>query len=770
MTTLPQTTPMRLPRSGGQHIAIPGTGPMGPAQPQQQHFIPSTTGMTGSDIWRVIRTNAWLIISMLVIFGIAGYLLNTYLAARWPHYQAMGLVKVQGNTTPDLHSPNGGGAAYDDPTSLAIEISSQVKEMLHPTLLGQVLTDNDDLRRTSWFQKFVRRNPDGSPMPGQDGKPLVDTEAAKEDLADRLAVAPYPNSRLITVSATCADPNDCRTLIEAVVNQHINVSRLAQEAASDKNQQYFHNLQSQLTSELGELAGKIQHLSMELGNMGEDIGNNSSRVTFELQTLLAESLKADQAATQTQAKLDLFNQQLDSGITPPEVQARYESNPAYWDYRRMVDQAELDLGMDRNSPDAASPLRQKSGQQRLDGLKRILDDLTAELKDNEIARVKTELTSELKSDHDTQAEYKKKVGELQTQIAQISTMRNELEELRAESRDKRANLALIQDKLDQMTLIQEMAGWGTVDWAEGGLPDVPTKPVFPKLSVTLPASLALGLALALGIAFLREMTDTSVRSPRDIARVGQLTVLGMIPHSDDDLQSQAARLPLVIYDAPHSMVAEQFRQVRTRLHHAASLDTTRSILITGCGPGDGKTTVAANIAAGLALNGRRILLVDANFRRPDLHNIFNLSNELGFGDVLGSVSLFEQAIRETEVPNLSVIVNGTRPSNPTELLESQLFIDFIERALEEFDHVIFDSGPLLIVSETIAMAPRVDGVVTVIRARTNSRGMLSRMRDQLRQLKAEHLGVILNAVRSHGGGYYGPMIKAYYAYQNGENN
>jgi receptor protein-tyrosine kinase len=282
--------------------------------------------------------------------------------------------------------------------------------------------------------------------------------------------------------------------------------------------------------------------------------------------------------------------------------------------------------------------------------------------------------------------------------------------------------------------------------------------------------LALGLALALGIAFLREMTDTSVRSPRDIARVGQLTVLGMIPHSDDDLQSQAARLPLVIYDAPHSMVAEQFRQVRTRLHHAASLDTTRSILITGCGPGDGKTTVAANIAAGLALNGRRILLVDANFRRPDLHNIFNLSNEVGFGDVLGSVNLFEQAVRETEVPNLSVIVNGTRPSNPTELLESQLFIDFIERALEEFDHVIFDSGPLLIVSESIAMAPRVDGVITVIRARSNSRGMLSRMRDQLRQLKAEHIGVVLNAVRSHGGGYYGPMIKAYYAYQNGEAN
>jgi Mrp family chromosome partitioning ATPase len=104
--------------------------------------------------------------------------------------------------------------------------------------------------------------------------------------------------------------------------------------------------------------------------------------------------------------------------------------------------------------------------------------------------------------------------------------------------------------------------------------------------------------------------------------------------------------------------------------------------------------------------------------------------------------------------------------NATELLESQLLIDFIERALEDYDHVIFDSGPLLVVSETMALAPRVDGVITVVRARTNSRGVLGRMRDMLRQVKAEQLGVVLNAVRSQGGGYYGRNIKTYYAYQN----
>jgi capsular exopolysaccharide synthesis family protein len=279
-------------------------------------------------------------------------------------------------------------------------------------------------------------------------------------------------------------------------------------------------------------------------------------------------------------------------------------------------------------------------------------------------------------------------------------------------------------------------------------------------------SVGAGLAIALGIAFTRELLDTSVRSPRDIARIGQLNLLGLIPHEDDDPQAAGAPLPTVIFQAPHSMLAEQYRQVRSRLQHAASLDSTRSLMVTSPSPGDGKTTVACNIAAGLALNGRRILLVDANFRRPELHKIFGLPNDQGFSAVLNSIDNFAASVCQTQVPNLDILPAGPRPTNSTELIESQLLIDFIERALEEYDHVIFDSGPLPLVSETIALAPRVDGVVTVVRARGNSRGLLMRMRDELRKIKAEHLGVVLNAVRSQGGGYYGRNIKTYYAYQN----
>jgi capsular exopolysaccharide synthesis family protein len=260
--------------------------------------------------------------------------------------------------------------------------------------------------------------------------------------------------------------------------------------------------------------------------------------------------------------------------------------------------------------------------------------------------------------------------------------------------------------------------------------------------------------------------DQSIRSPRDIAKIGQINLLGLIPDESDDPQSAGARLPVVIFDAPHSIMAESFRHVRTKLQHTASLDTTRSIMVTSPSPGDGKTTIACNLAAGLALNGRRILLVDANFRRPEVHRIFGLSNEQGFSDVLNAVAAFDEVIQETQVPNLAVMSSGPKPMNPTELFESQLLLDFIERALEEFDHVIFDSGPLMVVAEAQAMAPRVDGVVSVVRAKTNNRGLLQRMRDELRKNKAEHLGVVLNAVRAQGGGYYRKSIQTYYDYAN----
>ena len=137
--------------------------------------------------------------------------------------------------------------------------------------------------------------------------------------------------------------------------------------------------------------------------------------------------------------------------------------------------------------------------------------------------------------------------------------------------------------------------------------------------------------------------DVTDGSPgRDITRVGPMNVLGMVSRESDDPELSGVPLHEVIVTAPTSLLAEQLRQVRTRLQHAISLETTRTLLVTSPGPGDGKTALAANLAAGLALNGRRILLVDANFHRPALAALFKVGNEQGFSNVLESAKNLER--------------------------------------------------------------------------------------------------------------------------------
>jgi succinoglycan biosynthesis transport protein ExoP len=463
------------------------------------------------------------------------------------------------------------------------------------------------------------------------------------------------------------------------------------------------------------------------------------------------------------SRRDSLARDLEEGRVPPDIEQRIRDTGTYTQFRNQVISLNIELKRleqfeGRESAAVVETQRMKDAWQAE------VDEEHEELKSTLTDGMTAALENEIKASTANLQRIDTYILQTGTELGTLNQSMGEYRVLQKKEANLRDKLDRLQDQLSEMRQFSLNSPWTAAKWS--ALPVTPDRPSFPKLPLTMAVSLVLGLVLSLGIAFLREMTDTTVRNDRDIAKVGQLNLLGMIQHEADDPQSAGARLPLAIFDAPQSVVAEQFRQMRTKLLHTAALDTTRSILVTSPSPGDGKSTVACNIATGLALNGRRILLVDANFRKPSLHAIFGLDNAVGFSDLLNDISLFDTAVAETEVPNLSVLVSGERPSNPTELLESQLFIDFVERALEEYDHVIFDTGPLLVVADTAAMAPRVDGVITVVRARGNSRGLLMRMRDELRKIKAEHLGVVLNAVRSQGGGYYGNNIKTYYAYQN----
>jgi succinoglycan biosynthesis transport protein ExoP len=741
MTTLPQVQSVRLPRAPGQGGAM-------------AHHTPSTAiaglQLTGADIWRLVRANLWLIITLLVVAAAAGIVVNMMLARWMPRYTSTGIVQVQNAAAltyvdpmhPEMVAPG------MDQAGAELEQKTQASLLGSPQLISQVFRNPDSkIRQTNWFASFNG-----------------DTSAAQRNLLSHLEITPVAETRLIEISISEPDPRDAQTIVQEVVDEHIREQRELTLNRQLSRSQLLTNMKDSAQARLNEIQRDLREstIALNIGGMGEP-GRLSAK-EVELGELLRRQLEVEDEFQKASAKYQEMADALQKGDVPPEVEDYLDRSPAVQAAQQQFNQVDMEYASMAATWGTDNP-RLKSMAKQRDSMQQKLDETKASVKADSSSMMLGMLRDDVQQDQRVITEIGKRIdaaksdlGELNNKMAQYLTAQDEEKSLQDLTKG-------VDRQLDEITQVNNQADLSSVAWMQP--PDMASEMSFPKLWLTMTIAIFLGLGLALGIAFTREAMDTTVRSPRDVARVGQLNLLGMIPAEQDDPQATGGRLAMIISDAPQSMMAEQFRQVRTRLQHAAPLDTTRSIMVTSPSPGDGKTTIAANLATGLALNGRKILLVDANFRRPGLHKLFDVAGGSGFSEALASTDKFEAGVRPTQVPNLSVMPLGTKAANPTELLESQLFADFLERAHKDFDHVIFDSSPLLIASDAMAMAPRVDGVVCVVRAQANSRGLLQRLRDTLRQIKAENLGVVLNGVRAQGGGYYGRNIKTYYAYQNG---
>jgi polysaccharide biosynthesis transport protein len=735
MTTLPQTTTTRLPSIGG-----------GAGLPAAYTAVPTAipgVGMTGADVWRVVRGSLWLVILFAVAFGVGGYFLNRELMKRFPDYKASGLVRIK---TQMLIKPIDGTMSEMSQLSLQSVQRTQASLLMADGLLSEVLK-REDLRKTSWAKQFTK--PDGT----------FDAKEAREYLRKNVNVSAVPESELINVTARYKVPADAKAIVVELVNAHLEEQRRQAENNMRIQTQALRDLQTYVNARLVQVSNTARDKMMNLAEKGSNTGGFFSPLEIRLRSLVEAHIELKADATKAKQAWATIGAQLERGETPSIIEKAIENDASVNSLARDVSVLTIqrDQLIDEKGPENPAVHRVN---RHIELTQKQLDKRRAELR----VKYRDQLVESLKGDANDKStalvEVEKNLAELMTLLSDLGREQAAFLVLQEEEKGLRAQKTEIDNRLRDITAISSPENQSKIGWAS--MPEVPEFPTFPQLKVILPLSVLLGIGLALGIAFLREYLDDTVRSPRDVARV-QMSMLGMISDESDDPQLSDAQL--AIFDAPNSLTAEQFRQMRTRLQHAASLDTCRSIMITGPNPESGKTTVAANLAAGLALNGRKILLVDSNFRRPDLHRFFGTNNERGFSDVLTGHAVLEDTVFHTRVPNLTILPAGAKLVNATELFESQLLIDFIERALEDYDHVIFDSGPLLIVSEAVAMAPRVDGVITVVRAHSESRGLLQRMRDELRKIKAENLGVVLNAVRARGGGYYGRLARTYYDYQ-----
>lgn len=278
------------------------------------------------------------------------------------------------------------------------------------------------------------------------------------------------------------------------------------------------------------------------------------------------------------------------------------------------------------------------------------------------------------------------------------------------------------------------------------------------------AATLLGLLLGVGLAYLAEISDKSFRNPQEIRKRLGLPVIGHVPYLAPD--EKAAQLVatgastldpmLVTHYQSNSVGAEAYRGVRTALYFSTQGAGHQVIQVTSPNVSDGKSTLAANLAVSIAQSGKRTLLIDADFRKPRVHKIFNVPATVGMASVMAGQCDLGSAAQPTAVPNLSVMPCGPRPVNPAELLTSPKFKDLLEELRHQYDFVVVDTPPILVVTDPAVVAPRVDGVVLCIRVTKNGRPYAERAREVLASLGANVLGVVVNGFGAQvGGNRYG---------------
>jgi capsular exopolysaccharide synthesis family protein len=280
----------------------------------------------------------------------------------------------------------------------------------------------------------------------------------------------------------------------------------------------------------------------------------------------------------------------------------------------------------------------------------------------------------------------------------------------------------------------------------------------------IPLAVFLSLAFSVGTVLAVEMLDRSVRTPLDIVRFLDVAMLGVVPHTDDE-EVAIERVETAVRDVPKSLVAEAFRRIRTNLQFSAPAMRQRLLLVTSPQPEDGKTSVACNLAIALAQGGRRVLLVDANFRRPSLHRIFDLKHTQGLSNILVGHATLEGAVSTTDVALLDVLGSGPIPPNPAELLGGESCRAFLQEAAARYDQVVLDSAPVLLITDALVLATAVDGVILVVRANESSRGIARRACTLLSDVGAHLFGAVLNAAQVTRGGYFREQLRTYYEYQ-----
>lgn len=275
--------------------------------------------------------------------------------------------------------------------------------------------------------------------------------------------------------------------------------------------------------------------------------------------------------------------------------------------------------------------------------------------------------------------------------------------------------------------------------------EIPKSPYKPKKTLNILLSIIVGLFGGIGIVFFVEYFDTSIKTPEDLEKIISIPTLGYVPYYKENKEN----LPVEYISSAEvtNPIAEAFRSIRTFILLSTGDKPPRIVMVTSPTRGEGKTTTSINLAISLTKLDKKVVLIDADMRRPRLHQLFSVENIVGLSTYLsGNINFSEFLIRKTDIENLDIITSGINPPNPAELILSFRFTELIHTLYNLYNFVIIDAPPVLGISDPLIISQNTDGVLLVLRSGMSDKNAVKETRRLLMSINAKILGVVLNSV------------------------
>ncbi len=719
-----------------------------------------------SDVIRVLRRRSKVIAGSILVFVVIGAL---YCTLKTRRYSAVCQLAVypEGADALSLGDLASGisGVGFDE------KLGTQIQILKSKSLAWAVISDLRMDRSVAFagHRSYFMRSVNVGAAPANIGDtPQARRNQLLELFAASLTVDSVPRTQAVEISFRSSDPILAREVVNHLTAAYSRRNFVTRFDNTMKASDW-------LTAQLVKLKSKVETEQANLSKFQRDTGifgidENNNLVLAKLDELSKELTEAEADRIVKEAKYRVAqsgNPELIGTLVPDSVLP-------------VLRQQEADIKNELARASAEYGPRYPKVIQLTSQLQQVQEALHSE-----VGNIQERFRTDYQASSDTAKQFR---AAFEDQKNQANQMSEGLGKYGIMKREAEAGSELYEDltaKLQEAAVLASLKAT-SIDVIDSAT--TPTSPAEPDIPLTLMLSVILGAGMGLALAFLSEVLDTHLHSPDEIEQISGCPLLGVIPHiGKAGVKRQGERQPFkvippgadlgaksgpalnhdssfVVYLRPNSQTAEAFRTVRTAIMLASAGTPPRTILVTSALPGDGKSTISANLAATFTQTGARVLLIDADLRRGVIAKTSRIGVTFGLSGSLTGGGDWRTAVEASpEIPNLFILQAGIRPPNPAELLGSSEMSALIEQARAEYDHVVVDSPPVLAVTDSLVLGKRVDAVLVVARVGVTPRANIRRAAVALRSLDVPVIGVLVNDVGT-GNAYYGYASKSYNGY------